>query len=380
MTVVIDLNAHTIFITLAGSHAHGTARADSDIDLRGVCIAPLSARVSLRGTFEQHEGALDAALLDRVLPRLRTHATAVRAIDRGIECAIFELAKFFALCANANPNALEILFADEADWVLETPAWRRLHAERRRFLSRKVESTFLGYALQQLKRIKSHRAWLLSPPAAKPTRQAFGLPEQGTLHRQDRERIEQAVGDKLRDWGIDNIEMPSAARSSMKERLESFWRECLASSEKLPEDDMKSLAEKSLGLPAETVALLGRERKYRAALRNWDSYQTWLASRNPARARLEAQFGYDTKHAAHLVRLMQTGLELSRTGELHVRRPNATELVAIRDGALSYEQLVAEAERLQADLSTKAALSVLPEQVDLDALDALLCELVQASG
>lgn len=41
------LEQHTIFLTLAGSQAHGTAREGSDVDVRGVCIAPLRLRLSL---------------------------------------------------------------------------------------------------------------------------------------------------------------------------------------------------------------------------------------------------------------------------------------------------------------------------------------------
>lgn len=42
----VDLSRDTIFVALAGSHAHGTARPDSDVDLRGVCIAPLGPHLS----------------------------------------------------------------------------------------------------------------------------------------------------------------------------------------------------------------------------------------------------------------------------------------------------------------------------------------------
>jgi len=70
------LEAHTIFVTLAGSQAHGTARAGSDVDVRGVCIAPLRGRLALFSAFEQYEGALEGALREAVLPPLRSHPTA----------------------------------------------------------------------------------------------------------------------------------------------------------------------------------------------------------------------------------------------------------------------------------------------------------------
>src|SRR6185295_8264548 len=155
---MFKLEEHTIFLTLAGSQAHGTAREGSDVDLRGVCIAPLDVRVSLFQGFEQFEGTLDGALWAAVLPALERHAAASRGMAVKTEAVVFDIAKFLRLCAAANPNALEVLFADEGDWLYETPAWRRLQTERRRFLSRKVQQTYLGYAMAQLKRIKTHRS------------------------------------------------------------------------------------------------------------------------------------------------------------------------------------------------------------------------------
>jgi predicted nucleotidyltransferase len=61
---MFPLDQHTIFLTLAGSQAHGTAREGSDVDLRGVCIAPLSLRLSLFRSFEQYEGSLPETLAD----------------------------------------------------------------------------------------------------------------------------------------------------------------------------------------------------------------------------------------------------------------------------------------------------------------------------
>jgi uncharacterized protein len=134
---------------------------------------------------------------------------------------------------------------------------------------------------------------------------------------------------------------------------------------------------KSLGLEDELVRILAAERQYQAAVKHWDAYERWKDERNPARARLEARFGYDTKHAMHLIRLMRTGLELLESGELRVRRSDAAELVAIKGGALSYDELVAEAERLEQRMHAAAQSSPLAADVDHAALDALLLELIQ---
>ena len=205
--MTLDLARHTIFLTLAGSHAHGTARVGSDVDLRGVCVAPLELRLSLFRSFEQDDSPLAGELWNRVLPCIERHPTAAGSLSTRTESVIFDVAKFVALAAAANPNALELLFTDECDWLLETPAWRRLHRARHAFLSQKVQQTYLGYAMAQLKRIKTHRSWLLNPPARKPARADFGLPDAPTLDHDDRNRLEQSLAETVRSYGIEAVDV-----------------------------------------------------------------------------------------------------------------------------------------------------------------------------
>jgi hypothetical protein len=51
------------------------------------------------------------------------------------------------------------------------------------------------------------------------------------------------------------------------------------------------------------VAALNGEKKYLSAMKQRESYETWKAERNAARAELESRHGYDTKLDMHLVRL-----------------------------------------------------------------------------
>jgi len=167
---MLDLARDTIFVTLAGSHAHGTSGPHSDIDLRGVCIAPMSVRLSRSRMFEHFEGIFDGTSKDpfwqAVLPSLQVHETAQRSLGGKVEAVVYDIAKFLDLCARANPSALEILFADERDWVHCSDAWKLIHAERYRFLTKKLQATYLGYGLGQPQKIRLHRGWLRSPPNA----------------------------------------------------------------------------------------------------------------------------------------------------------------------------------------------------------------------
>ncbi|MDH5493875.1 MAG: nucleotidyltransferase domain-containing protein [Myxococcales bacterium] len=375
---MFPLERHTIFLTLAGSQAHGTARDGSDVDLRGVCVAPLSVRLSLFRAFEQHEGDLPEPLAEAILPRIESHPSAARALGIKTECVIFDVAKFVGLCAASNPNALEILFADERDWIFETPAWRRLHEERHRFLTKKVQQTFHGYAMAQLKRIKTHRSWLLNPPGKKPSREDFGLPvASGTLSRDDQNRIEQSITEKLRSYGIDTIDLSKPTRIALQERLDAFYRDVLAASDDDVAERMRAVATHGLQLPPDVVSALNAEKKYRAAMKHWDSYQTWKTHRNPARAALEREHGYDTKHAMHLIRLMRMGLEALETGDLRVRRDDADELSAIRDGAMSFDELLSAASGLRESMEKAAATTRLPSDVDRERVDELLAAMLE---
>jgi hypothetical protein len=213
-----------------------------------------------------------------------------------------------------------------------TDEGRLLLAARERFLSRRVEGTFAGYALAQLKRIRTHRRWLLTPPSKEPVRADFGLPERSTIPR-----------DQL--GALEALE----ARGALDEEA----------------------------LSPNFLDVVAKEKRYRAARREWEQHRQWQRERNPKRAALEAAHGYDTKHAMHLVRLLRMAIEILDTGRVIVKRPDRDELLAIRDGRWSYDALEATCETLRAEIALVAARSSLPEAPDEDALDALTVSIVE---
>jgi uncharacterized protein len=248
-------------------------------------------------------------------------------IDLSADHVHYEVRKLLRLGAASNPSVLEMLFTSPEDQRVPHPAGERLLAAREQLLSRRVAETFGAYALSQLGRIRRHRRWLLEPPAAAPERADFGLPERSVLPK-----------DQLGAAGA------------------------LIDRGKLAEADVSS----------NFLELLDRERRYHAARRQWQQYQGWLKSRNPARAALEARHGYDTKHAMHLVRLSRMAVEILETAEVRVRRTHdREELLAVRDGAWSYDALLEEVERTRARIAEAKERSSLPEAPDEEALDRL---------
>jgi hypothetical protein len=120
------------------------------------------------------------------------------------------------------------------------------------------------------------------------------------------------------------------------------------------------------------------ERAFRAAVKHHRSYQEWRNHRNPRRAVLEARHGYDTKHAMHLCRLLKMGIEILGTGRVTVRRPDAEWLSSIRDGALTYDQLLEWVKTAEVDLATAERLSSLPEEPDFDWAENLVVGTTEA--
>jgi len=73
---------------------------------------------------------------------------------------------------------------------------------------------------------------------------------------------------------------------------------------------------------------------------------------------------------------MRMGLEVLERGDLIVRRPDAAELIAIRDGALSFDELMAAAEDLQQRMRLAARRARLPADVDRDRIEQLAVALM----
>jgi predicted nucleotidyltransferase len=252
-------------------------------------------------------------------------------VELGPDHVRFELRKYFRLAAAANPTVLELMWTPPACHVHVTPAGERLLAHREQFLSLRVKDSFSGYAMSQLGRIKTHRKWVMNPPKREPVRADFGLPERSLISRDQLGAVEAMMGDGRLD---------------------------------------------AADLSTNFLDVLERERRYRGARKEWESYQSWQKNRNPRRSELEAKFGYDTKHALHLVRLLRMGLEIVSTNQVRVHRDDRDELLAIKAGALTYDALMALADDLGKQVHAAAATSTLPAEPDEHLLDTLCASLV----
>ncbi|HLG27589.1 MAG TPA: hypothetical protein VI423_07370, partial [Paenisporosarcina sp.] len=142
------------------------------------------------------------------------------------------------------------------------------------------------------------------------------------------------------------------------------------------EDALAEAVMRQEGFSENFIEVLKKEKQYRGARQEWESYQRWLRERNPARAELEKKFGFDSKFATHLVRLIRTCREILETGKVNVKRPDAEELRAIRAGAWTYEMVCDFAEKEDEALNLVMKNSKLRQAPDTDVIQKIVFDMI----
>lgn len=94
------------------------------------------------------------------------------------------------------------------------------------------------------------------------------------------------------------------------------------------------------------------------------------------RRRLIEKFGYDTKNAGHLIRLMRMCIEFLNEGELHVFRDDSEMLKDIKQGKWSLDKIKTEAERLFKRAENVYDRSKLPSHPDAEKAEALTMKII----
>jgi len=95
------------------------------------------------------------------------------------------------------------------------------------------------------------------------------------------------------------------------------------------------------------------------------------------RKQLVDKFGYDCKNAAHLIRLLRMGIEFLNDGILYVEREDASQLLDIKKGKWTLEQVKKESDRLFASCEESYIHSKLPSKLDDDKINELCVEVVK---
>lgn len=355
----------------AGSISYGTNIATSDTDFRGIFVAPKKY--------------------------IMTPWWNVREVSDETEedTKLFELNNYMELYLDANPNVIETLWVRDEDIVARTEEYDYLRKHAAELLSTKLAFTYTGYAHNQATRMKNHHGWM--------DKERTGIKNlQYYIDANACEQMKEWVKDTFPEYVYNLLDFSKCNGLYIKGllRTEVFMRNStlqMMSSKPLGQyhfiklvhnylphkvldrdfsimdyndgyellpygeniyavvkkDGSKCIntdgsihkvdtSNKSLEEIKQLPCLIVKFNKdeYLKNADNRKNYHSWKNNRNETRSALEQKNGYDTKHAMHVVRLLRTAQEALENGVINVYRPDAEELLAIRNGAWSYDEMM----------------------------------------
>lgn len=355
-----------IFLGKAGSHSYGTNTPTSDNDFRGLFVAdPKFIRTPF---FKVHQYS----------------------DPNEKDSTSYELNKFMQLYTECNPNIVELLWIDGSDIVLDSPAYQLLRQHRRDLLCSRVAFTFSGYAVSQLKQMKNQSKWQNNPQPVDPPRQTdfVTLVVNYTQEKMFKINLENYKdGHRLVHYGGNIYGL--YVESGYSTYNNQFHLNTVS-------DDFDHTNQNGeRKLPIMIVKFNINE--YKVALNTWKQYWDWRTLKNKkvelftliqeeiadrttehrdisekvydineicdydnmadlvktmseqnlndllhsCKRHLDfSHTGTDFKHGMHLVRLLRMGEEILREGVVRVKRPDAKELLEIRNGSWPYEKLI----------------------------------------
>lgn len=236
----------------------------------------------------------------------------VKQVDE-LDIVLYSLEKAVRLLLKSNPNIVGLLWLRPQEYIHQHAVFQELLDQRHIFSSRVAAESFAGYAYSQLHRME-----------------AFDLGRMAEY---------EILSDVIRRHGTLH-EVLNADHNKLQ------W---FARTWKLDLTDLQHFRK--------------LHRKY---------FSGYMGEKRKAIVR---KYQYDVKNAAHLIRLLRMGIEFLETGVLQVYRTDAAELMAIKRGEWTLDQVKVEAEQLFARMADAFAASSLAPKPDFDAANTLLMKI-----
>jgi predicted nucleotidyltransferase len=364
-----QIEQNTILLCKSGSHAYGLATEASDVDYKGVFIASPEYFYGFRTIEQKDGGGQDGNDPESGLfPFLSNQSTQV-------DCVIYEVRKYIQLLLNNNPNILEMLFQPEESIIYSTSLAQKLIDTRYSFLSKKVKYSLAGYAYSQLKRIETHRSWLLNPPSAPPKLEDYGLTNEWKAVAKSEIN---AFLEFLYILVKDRLEYLETIDQIKELYYQIDLKQVLKSGKFIENPETLDFACGITRCSKEFLHLLHQTHLYQRDLKYWNSFVEWKTKRNPKRAEMEAKCNFDAKHASHAVRLLRMGVEALDNCDLYVDRTNIDRdyLLSIKLGNEKYEDVMEVCDKLFEQLEEKYNTSKLRRAPDTKKAEEICVEIV----
>jgi len=331
-----------LFECISGSKAYGLATEKSDTDIKGVFYLPKNMFFGLN-----------------YIPQISNETN---------DEVYYELGRFVELLIKSNPNVLEILVAPPETIIYKHPIMDRLKPEL--ILSRRCKDTFGGYALTQIRKASGLNKKMLNPMPKKRKRIIdFCYVTQSSSSKKATTWL---TAQKLvpQQCGLSKITNATGLYALFYDFNNELKYKGIANKENANDVSVSSIPKGE----KEIAYLFFNQDSYSSYCKAHSEYWEWVEKRNEDRYDLNQNHGknYDSKNMMHTIRLLQVALEIISEGKLNVKRKNRDELLAIKNGELSYDEILALAEQLTVQLGMAEKNSPLPNQPDQQKIEATL--------
>ena len=322
-----------LFECISGSKAYNLATENSDTDIRGVFYLPKNNFYGL-----EYQAQISNETNDIVY---------------------YEIGRFIELLLKNNPSCLELLATPEEFIQYKSPLLMELNYTD--FISKDIEKTFVGYALSQIKKAKGLNKKFLNPI--------------------DKKRktvldfcycIEDGKTIKLSDWlDKNNLKQEFCGLTKIahaKDLFALYYSYNNAYSGIVKDetnDDVRLSKVTKTEKPIVLVTFLKDE--YSNYCKHYKEYWEWMNLRNENRYTTNLDHGknYDSKNMMHTIRLLKVAKELLETSVLNIKRiDDRAELLAIKNGEYSYEEIIEIVDILQKDIEKLSHNNKLPATIN----------------
>lgn len=378
----LKANGYILYEAVVGSQAHGTAIETSDIDKSFVYILP---KDHIYGT--------------KYREQLKVNK----------DYTGFEIRRFLELAHSNNPTILELFFGPEDCIETMHPSFKHAIDIRDRILTKRCKNSFNGYTRKQIDKAKGLdklQNWEKERVTRKePIDFCYVIDETGYGTKPLAKFLEETEREQ-KFCGL--TKLPNA-RDNYALFYDRKAHECF--SERVPEKDRNDFkafykeAGKSVGLGYKGVtksgeglsvsesnqlrlssipkgekicaSLIYNKDSYTSHCKDYAKYQKWLEERNMQRWVETSENGQmiDGKNMMHGVRLVQISREIAENGTVTIRRPNREELLSIRRGQVSLEDMLVWLENEMKELSVVYDNCNLPEEVDSELIHQTLVKI-----
>ena len=230
---------------------------------------------------------------------------------------LYEIRKFFNLALQNNPNIIEQLFADNKNILFKDNIFDSVLENKNKFLSKRLFNRFLGYAISQRNKMQ-----------IKTENYSDLIKAYDILNKYDNKLV------------IIEIPFFKEKDKSGNIRIGDIT---------LPNNLFVKRAKQCLG---EKLKRIGNRRE------------------------LVEKFGYDTKFASHLIRLLHEGIELLTTENLEFPLKQKDTILQIKNGEWSLEKVLDESDRLTVNIQEFYDKTKLPNSPDINYFSDMVSDII----